>query len=31
VAEPKSTTKRRPRSRVASPQPGLTSSPTAET
>ena len=31
VAEPKSTTKRRPRSQVASPQSGLTSSPTAET
>jgi predicted transcriptional regulator len=31
VAEPKPTTKRRPRSRVASPQPEQTSSPTAET
>ena len=31
VAEPKSASKRRPRSRVASTQPELTSSPTAET
>ena len=30
-AEPTLASKRRPRSRVASPQPGLTSSPTAET
>jgi predicted transcriptional regulator len=31
VAEPKSASKRRPRSRVTSPQPDQTSSPTAET